>query len=167
MQPSVFCRFTSTCSLLAAGLSRQQKEILRKQDWLKREDSTHAFPIEPGLHGSLINWEYQIRDHAPGAFYPEENNRLNDANGSASAAKHRAMDGSTGRMDHASPPAKMSFLITAWTPQLPSTTWVMPKSTPIVIREIASSSVSFFVVIRNLRILRNASRKARSTDDFE
>src|SRR6266536_1603123 len=70
-------------------------------------------------------------------------------------------------MDQASPPAKMSFLMTAWTPQLPSTTWVMPKSTPTVIREIASSSVSFLVVIRNLRILRNASRKARSTDDFE
>lgn len=70
-------------------------------------------------------------------------------------------------MDQASPPAKMSFLITAWTPQLPSTTWVMPKSTPTVIREIASSSVSFLVVIRNLRILRNASRKARSTEDFE
>ena len=30
----------------------------------------------------------------------------------------------------------------------------MPKSTPIVIKEIASSSVSFLVVIRNLRILR-------------
>jgi hypothetical protein len=44
---------------------------------------------------------------------------------------------------------------------------VMPKSTPTVIREIASSSVSFLVVIRNLRILRNASRKARSTEDFE
>ena len=27
--------------------------------------------------------------------------------------------------------------------------------------------VSFLVVIRNFRILRNASRKARSTDDFE
>src|SRR4029077_9864681 len=66
-----------------------------------------------------------------------------------------------------SPPAKMSFLMTAWTPQFPSTTWVIPKSTPIVIREIASSSVSFLVVIRNLRILRNASRKARSTNDFE
>ena len=66
-----------------------------------------------------------------------------------------------------SPPAKISFLMTAWTPQFPSTTWVMPKSTPTVIKEIASSSVSFLVVIRNLRILRNASRKARSTDDFE
>src|SRR4029450_7497055 len=66
-----------------------------------------------------------------------------------------------------SPPAKISFLMTAWTPQFPSTTWVMPKSTPTVLKEIASSSVSFLVVIRNLRILRNASRKARSTDDFE
>src|SRR5256885_2062607 len=72
-----------------------------------------------------------------------------------------------GVIDQVSPPAKISFLITAWTPQFPSTTWVMPKSTPIVIKEIASSSVSFLVVIRNLRILRNASRKARSTDDFE
>src|SRR5258708_3402479 len=71
-------------------------------------------------------------------------------------------------IDQVSPPAKISFLMTAWTPQFPSTTWVMPKSTPIVIREIASSSVSFFVVIiKNLRILRNASRKAKSTDDFE
>src|ERR1051326_7749642 len=32
---------------------------------------------------------------------------------------------------HACAPAKMLFLITAWTPQLPSTTWVMPKSTAI------------------------------------
>jgi hypothetical protein len=73
----------------------------------------------------------------------------------------------SGVMDQVSPPAKISFLMTAWTPQFPSTTWVMPKSTPIVIKEIASSSVSFLVVIRNLRILRNASRNARSTDDFE
>src|SRR5712671_1792051 len=72
-----------------------------------------------------------------------------------------------GVIDQVSPPAKISFLMTAWTPQFPSTTWVMPKSTPIVIKEIASSSVSFLVVMRNLRILRNASRKARSTDDFE
>src|SRR6266699_437635 len=72
-----------------------------------------------------------------------------------------------GIMDQVSPPAKISFLMTAWTPQFPSTTWVMPKSTPIVIKEIVSSSVSFLVVIRNLRILRNASRKARSTEDFE
>src|SRR5258705_9895095 len=79
----------------------------------------------------------------------------------------RAGTDRVGVMDQVSPPAKISFLITAWTPQFPSTTWVMPKSTPIVIREIASSSVSFLVVIRNLRILRNASRKARSTDDFE
>src|SRR6267154_407380 len=62
-----------------------------------------------------------------------------------------------GVVDQVSPPAKISFLMTAWTPQFPSTTWVMPKSTPIVIKEIASSSVSFLVVIRNLRILRNAS----------
>src|ERR1700693_2480390 len=64
-----------------------------------------------------------------------------------------------GVMDQVSPPAKISFLMTAWTPQFPSTTWVMPKSTPTVIKEIASSSVSFLVVIKNLRILRNASRK--------
>jgi hypothetical protein len=46
-------------------------------------------------------------------------------------------------MGQVSPPAKMSFLMTAWTPQFPSTTCVMPKSTPTVIREIASTSVSF------------------------
>src|ERR1700694_914790 len=85
-----------------------------------------------------------------------------DENGRMSAGTDRV-----GVMDQVSPPAKISFLIPAWTPQFPSTTWVMPKSTPIVIKEIASSSVSFLVVIRNLRILRNASRKARSTDDFE
>src|SRR5260370_13122226 len=39
-------------------------------------------------------------------------------------------------MDQASPPAKMSFLMTAWTPQLPSTTWVMPKSAVIPQRTI-------------------------------
>src|SRR4029077_6278341 len=84
-----------------------------------------------------------------------------------SALTHPAQDPACQRKDQLSPPAKMSFLMTAWTPQFPSTTWVMPKSTPMVIREIASSSVSFLVVIRNLRILRNASRNARSTDDFE
>ena len=30
----------------------------------------------------------------------------------------------------------------AWTPQLPSTTWVTPKSTPTERSEIASSSLS-------------------------
>src|SRR6478736_1294989 len=83
------------------------------------------------------------------------------------AARRLPEPTASGVMDQVSPPAKISFLMTAWTPQFPSTTWVMPKSTPIVIKEIASSSVSFLVVIRNLRILRNASRKARSTDDFE
>jgi hypothetical protein len=37
-----------------------------------------------------------------------------------------------GVMDQVSPPAKISFLMTACTPQFPSTIWVMPKSTPIV-----------------------------------
>jgi hypothetical protein len=37
----------------------------------------------------------------------------------------------TGVVDQVSPPAKISFLMTAWTPQFPSTTWAMPKSTPI------------------------------------
>jgi hypothetical protein len=36
-----------------------------------------------------------------------------------------------GVVDQVSPPAKTSFLMTAWTPQFPSTIWVMPKSTPI------------------------------------
>lgn len=45
-------------------------------------------------------------------------------------------------------PANSDFLTMPCTPQLPSTTWVMPKSTPTVISEIASSSVSFCVVIR-------------------
>ncbi len=49
----------------------------------------------------------------------------------------RAGTDRVGVMDQVSPPAKISFLITAWTPQFPSTTWVMPKSTPIVIKEIA------------------------------
>ena len=30
-----------------------------------------------------------------------------------------------------SPSAKIAFLIIAWTPQLPSTTWVTPKSTAL------------------------------------
>src|SRR5262249_20426390 len=59
-----------------------------------------------------------------------------------------------------------SFRITACTPQFPSTTCVTPKSTAMVISEMASSSLSFLVVIRKRRILRNASRRARSTDDF-
>src|SRR5258705_10588354 len=44
-------------------------------------------------------------------------------------AHHRRVASADGRrqaeMDQASPPAKTSFLMTAWTPQLPSTTWVM------------------------------------------
>ena len=63
----------------------------------------------------------------------------------------------------------------AWIPQLPSTTCVTPKSTPMGMSEIASpppfllfsllpllflSSVSPLVVIRKIRILRNASRSA-------
>jgi len=36
-----------------------------------------------------------------------------------------------GVVDQVSPPAKISFLMTAWTLQFPSTTWAMPKSTPI------------------------------------
>src|SRR3712207_805151 len=66
----------------------------------------------------------------------------------------------------ASAPAKMFLRMTAWTPQLPSTTCVIPKSTAIDISEIASSSDKPFVVIRKCRILRNASRMARSTEDF-
>src|SRR5262249_59009712 len=54
----------------------------------------------------------------------------------------------------------------AWMPQLPSTTWVTPKSTPMDMSEIASSSVNPLVVIGKLRILRNASRRARSIEDF-
>ena len=54
----------------------------------------------------------------------------------------------------------------AWMPQLPSTTWVTPKSTATEISEIASSSDSPLVVIRKARILRNASLSARSMEDF-
>ena len=64
-------------------------------------------------------------------------------------------------------PAKRLFLMIAWMPQLPSTTCVTPKSTPMDMSEIASSSVSPLVVIRKIRILRNASRSARSIEDFE
>lgn len=38
--------------------------------------------------------------------------------------------------------------ITACTPRLPSTTWVMPKSTATEISEIASSSLSWWALIR-------------------
>jgi N-methylhydantoinase B/oxoprolinase/acetone carboxylase alpha subunit len=44
----------------------------------------------------------------------------------------------------ASPP-KIAFLRIAWTPQLPSTTWVTPQSTASDISEIASSSVRPFL----------------------
>jgi len=64
------------------------------------------------------------------------------------------------------PPAKMLFLMMAWTPQLPSTTCVIPKSTATDIREIASSSVRPLVVMRKFRIFRKASFIARSTEDF-
>src|SRR5271157_1280061 len=67
---------------------------------------------------------------------------------------------------HASAPANKLFWMMAWTPQLPSTTWVTPKSTASYISEIASSSVRPLVAIRKDRILRNASLMARSTDDF-
>ena len=63
-------------------------------------------------------------------------------------------------------PANRLFLMMAWIPQLPSTTWVTPKSTSTEISEIASSSVNPLVFIRKLRILRNASRNARSIEDF-
>src|SRR6516162_3168501 len=63
-------------------------------------------------------------------------------------------------------PAKIAFFRIAWTPQLASTTWVTPKSTATDISEIASSSESPLVVIRKCRILRNASRIARSSEDL-
>src|SRR5439155_13926245 len=63
-------------------------------------------------------------------------------------------------------PAKTCLRITACTPQLPSTTCVTPKSTATDISEMASSSLRPRVVIRKWRILRNASRIARSTEDF-
>src|SRR5712692_5418409 len=50
---------------------------------------------------------------------------------------------------HANSAAKTFFLMMAWMPQLPSTTCVTPKSTAMDIREIASSSVSPLVAIRN------------------
>src|SRR5260370_42709335 len=67
---------------------------------------------------------------------------------------------------HALAPANRLFLMIAWMPQLPSTTWVTPKSTAMDISEIASSSLNPLVVIRNARILRNASLRARSIEDF-
>lgn len=63
-------------------------------------------------------------------------------------------------------PVNTLFLINACTPQLPSTTCVIPKSTATDMSEMASSSLSFCVVIKKWRIFRNASRSARSTDDF-
>jgi hypothetical protein len=56
------------------------------------------------------------------------------------------------------------FLITACTPQLPSTTCVTPKSAATDISEIASSSLRLCVVIKKCRGFRNASRSARSTE---
>src|SRR6267143_4609509 len=111
---------------------------------------------KPGRSMATLTWQRHICTSAAVAD-----------RGPARKRRGQALPEPTASMDQVSPPAKISFLMTAWTPQFPSTTWVMPKSTPIVIREIASSSVSFLVVIKNLRILRNASRKARSTDDFE
>ena len=54
----------------------------------------------------------------------------------------------------------------AWMPQLPSTTWVTPKSTATELSEIASSSLNPLVVIRNVRTLRNASLRASSIEHF-
>ena len=45
------------------------------------------------------------------------------------------MHAAAGRAHHARPENR-SFLTIAWTPQLPSTTWVTPKSTPIDISDL-------------------------------
>src|SRR5215831_16529091 len=68
-------------------------------------------------------------------------------------------------MDHTVAPANRLFLTIAWIPQLPSTTWVTPKSTATELSEIASSSLNPLVVIRNVRTLRKASLRARSIED--
>src|SRR5438132_1458454 len=78
---------------------------------------------------------------------------------------HHSRD-AAGRDFGAQLPANTFFLIVAWTPQLPSTTWVMPKSTATDMREIASFSLRPLVVMRKWRIFRNASLIARSTEDF-
>src|SRR5690606_23047698 len=64
-------------------------------------------------------------------------------------------------------PTNRLFLMTPCTPQLPSTTCVMPKSAATEMSEIASSSLRPWVVIKKWRIFRKASRSARSTDDLE
>src|SRR5262249_62048550 len=86
--------------------------------------------------------------------------------GAAPPSRHRGGLRAAGRAAPAHVPAKMLFLITACTPQLPSTTSVTPKSTATDMREIASSSLRPCVFMRKWRILRKASRMARSTDDF-
>jgi hypothetical protein len=48
----------------------------------------------------------------------------------------------------------------AWTPRLPSTTWMMPKSTSTERSEIAASSLSPQPVIISRRALQKASRIA-------
>src|SRR5262249_13409338 len=58
------------------------------------------------------------------------------------------------------------FFRIACTPQLPSTTWVTPKSTAADIRAIASSSLNPFTSIRKRRILRKASFMARSSEEL-
>src|SRR6201996_8858485 len=63
-------------------------------------------------------------------------------------------------------PAKTRLLNIACTPQLPSTTWVTPKSTAAEISAIASSSLNPLVFIRKRRTFRNASFIARSSEDF-
>src|SRR5665647_814954 len=60
----------------------------------------------------------------------------------------------------------ISLFTIACTPQLPSTTCVTPKSTATDMSDTASSSLRCCVFIRKCRILWNASRKARSTEDF-
>src|SRR5260370_6148913 len=64
----------------------------------------------------------------------------------ARRGKSRAETDRVGVMDQVSPPAKISFLMTAWTTQFPSTHCVMPQSTPTTIKHIASYSYIFSVV---------------------
>src|SRR5258708_37216171 len=63
-------------------------------------------------------------------------------------------------------PGKQALLDDRVDAQWPSATSVTPKSTAMDISEIASSSLNPLVVIRNARILRNASLRARSIEDF-
>src|SRR5216684_266740 len=132
---------------------------------LFRLDGEHCLARAGACHDAVDPGDRQ-RDRSSAERQPARQRPPETGGATTRATRHR---GGADRLRDALIPlyaGKMSLRTMAWTPQLPSTTWVTPKSTAIDIRLMASSSVRPLAVIRKRRILRKASRMARSTDDF-